>query len=177
MIMINKLTQILPPPASPSDSGKGKTWPLIPGSIKFPSDYVDFINTYGSGRIADFIVIFNPFSKDENVNFFDQYNYISEDLGYLIESDSDYYKYKLYPDDNGLIPVGVTDNGDYIFWVVTSKENSNQWGTAVIPSRSPDVEYFKCNLVSLIEQILDKSLKASSLPDDFPSKPLIFETL
>ncbi|EOI3557127.1 SMI1/KNR4 family protein [Cronobacter dublinensis] len=150
---------------------------MIPGSIKFPCDYVDFINTYGSGRIADFIVIFNPFSKDENVNFFERYNYISEDLGYLIGSGSDYYKYKLYPDDNGIIPVGVTDNGDYIFWVVTSKEKSNQWGTAVIPSRSPVVEYFECNLVSFIEQILDKSLKASSLPDDFPSKPLIFETL
>ncbi|EOC0042147.1 SMI1/KNR4 family protein, partial [Cronobacter turicensis] len=64
-MMINKLTQLLPPPASPSDSGKGKTWPLIAGSINFPSDYVDFINTYGSGRIAEFIVIFNPFSKDE----------------------------------------------------------------------------------------------------------------
>ncbi|EKY3200908.1 SMI1/KNR4 family protein [Cronobacter turicensis] len=176
-MMINKLTQLLPPPASPSDSGKGKTWPLIAGSINFPSDYVDFINTYGSGRIAEFIVIFNPFSKDENLSFFDQYNYILEDLNYLIEADKDYYKYKLYPEDNGLIPVGVTDNGDYIFWVVTSKENSEQWGTAIIPARSPDVEYFECNLVTLIEQILDRSLKARSLPDAFPSQPVSFETL
>ncbi|EOT1259471.1 SMI1/KNR4 family protein [Cronobacter sakazakii] len=176
-MMINKLTQLLPPPASPSDSGKGKTWPLIAGSINFPPDYVDFINTYGSGRIADFIVIFNPFSKDENLSFFDQFNYILEDLNYLIESDKEYYKYNFYPEDNGLIPVGVTDNGDYIFWVVASKENSEQWGTAIIPARSPDVEYFECNLVSLIEQILDKSLKARPLPNTFPSQPVSFETL
>ncbi|EOV0648039.1 SMI1/KNR4 family protein [Cronobacter turicensis] len=175
--MIKKLTQLLPPPAFSSDSGKGKTWPLIAGSINFPSDYVDFINTYGSGRIAEFIIIFNPFSNDENLSFFDQYNYILEDLNYLIESDKDYYKYKLYPEDNGLIPVGVTDNGDYIFWVVTSKENSEQWGTAIIPVRSPDVEYFECNLVTLIEQILDRSLKTRSLPDAFPSQSVSFKTL
>ncbi|BBE78303.1 glycohydrolase toxin TNT-related protein [Phytobacter diazotrophicus] len=36
-------------------------WPLIEDNLSFPSDYVDFINTYGSGRIAEFIVIFNPF--------------------------------------------------------------------------------------------------------------------
>ncbi|EOI3468258.1 SMI1/KNR4 family protein [Cronobacter turicensis] len=175
--MIKKLTQLLPPPAFSSDSGKGKTWPLIAGSINFPSDYVDFINTYGSGRIAEFIIIFNPFSKDENLSFFDQYNYILEDLNYLIESDKGYYKYKLYPEDNGLIPVGVTDNGDYIFWVVTSKENSEQWGTAIIPVRTPDVEYFECNLVTLIEQILDRSLKTRSLPDAFPSQSVSFKTL
>ena len=42
------------------------------GRFTIPSDYIEFINEYGTGRIADFIVIFNPFSKNEDVNFFEQ---------------------------------------------------------------------------------------------------------
>ena len=87
---INNLISILTPPVSPSESGKVMKWPLIEDNLSFPSDYVDFINTYGSGRIAEFIVIFNPFSQNEDVNFFEQYKFILEDLNYLNESDSDY---------------------------------------------------------------------------------------
>ena len=152
-------------------------WPLIEDNLSFPSDYVDFINTYGSGRIAEFIVIFNPFSQNEDVNFFEQYKFILEDLNYLNESDSDYYKYQLYPKDNGLIPVGVTDNGDYIFWVVNSKGNSDLWGTAIIPSRSPEVEYSDNGLTTFLESLLANRVKYKSFPDSFPPDVVKFETI
>lgn len=104
-MLINKLVTILAVPFVSSDSGKGMKWPMIENGLPFPSDYIEFINEYGSGRIADFIVIFNPFSKNKDVNFFEQYKFILEDLNYLIKSDKDYYNYQLYPKDNGLIPL------------------------------------------------------------------------
>lgn len=174
---INNLISILTPPVSPSESGKVMKWPLIEDNLSFPSDYVDFINTYGSGRIAEFIVIFNPFSQNEDVNFFEQYKFILEDLNYLNESDSDYYKYQLYPKDNGLIPVGVTDNGDYIFWVVNSKRNSDLWGAAIIPSRSPEVEYSDNGLTTFLESLLANRVKYKSFPDSFPPDVVKFETI
>lgn len=174
---INNLISILTPPVSSSESGKVMKWPLIEDNLSFPSDYVDFINTYGSGRIAEFIVIFNPFSQNEDVNFFEQYKFILEDLNYLIESDSDYYKYQLYPKDNGLIPVGVTDNGDYIFLVVNSKGNSDLWGTAIIPSRSPEVEYSDNGLTTFLESLLANRVKYKSFPDSFPPDVVKFETI
>jgi hypothetical protein len=174
---INKLVTILAAPVHPSESGKGMTWPQIEDNLSFPSDYIDFINEYGSGRIADFIVIFNPFSKNEDVNFFDQYNFILEDLNYLNDSDKDYYKYQLYPKDNGLIPLGVTDNGDYIFWVVNSKDNSDLWSTAIIPARSPEVEYFEGGLTNFLENLLGNKIKCKSLPDNFPPDVIKFESI
>ncbi|MDH1574180.1 hypothetical protein [Pseudomonas sp. GD03746] len=79
-------------------------------------------------------------------------------------SDSEYFKYPLYPVENGLIPVGVTDNGDCIFWVVTSKQNSDEWHVAIIASRSPEIEYFKDNLTAVLEGLLIGRLSSSSLP-------------
>lgn len=135
--------------------------------MEFPTDYVEFINAYGSGRIASFVVIFNPFSEDENINFFEQFRLVLEDFRFLVDSD-DYYKFVLYPQGEGLIPLGVTDNGDYLFWVFNSEIDSGSWSTAIVSSRSPDVEYFNCGLGSLLEQILSGRIKAKSLPGSFP---------
>lgn len=174
---INKIITILEPPVSPSESVKGIEWPLIEDKLNFPSDYIDFINLYGSGRIADFVVIFNPFSGDENINFFGQCKLILEDLNYLIESDKDYYKFSLYPENNGLIPLGATDNGDYIFWVVNSVDSSDLWETAIIPARSSEVEYFGSGLITLLESLLVGRVKSQSFPDDFPPDVVKFEKI
>lgn len=40
-------------------------------NIKFPDDYKEFISTYGTGSIDNFLWILNPFSKNININFFD----------------------------------------------------------------------------------------------------------
>ena len=37
----------------------------------------------------------------------------------LIQADPDYYTFHLYPKNNGLLPIGETDNGDTLFWVVS----------------------------------------------------------
>lgn len=176
-MLINKLITILATPVASSDSGNGMKWPLIEDGLPFPSDYIEFINEYGSGRIADFIVIFNPFSKNENVNFFKQCKFILEDINYLIESDKDYYNYQLYPKDNGLIPLGVTDNGDYLFWVVNSKDNSELWTVAIIAARSPEVEYFDGGLTDFLEGLLKNKIRCKSFPDDFPPPVIKFESI
>jgi len=172
---IKSLLAILPPPASPNDAGVGKQWPLVDG-VPFPSDYLDFINVYGSGKIADFLVVFNPFSCNKDVNFFGQMKLILADFNDLVASEGDYFDYPLYPLENGLMPVGVTDNGDYLFWVVTSKNDSDLWRIAIIASRSPDVEYFSANLTSVLEGVLTGRIKSSSLPD-FLSAIARFESI
>jgi len=173
---INNLLAVLPPPTTPNEVGAGKQWPMIDGMF-FPSDYVEFINVYGSGRIADFLVVFNPFSQNVDINFFDQLRFVVGDFNDLVVSDSDYCNCPLYPVENGLIPVGVTDNGDYIFWVVTSKQNSDEWQVAIIASRSPEVEYFKDNLTSVLEGLLIGRLRSSSLPSSFASAGIRFDII
>ncbi|MDE1186003.1 MAG: SMI1/KNR4 family protein [Pantoea sp.] len=174
---ISHLKNILIPPHSQNENGAGETWPLIDGQITFPTDYIEFIESYGTGRIADFIAILNPFTKNEDINFFEQKKLILEDFNYLINEDSSYYKYNLYPNKGGLLPVGITDNGDYLFWVVFDAEKSDEWGTAIIASRSPDVEYFNEKITSLLLGVLDKKIKPASFPDAFPYKKITFDKI
>ncbi|MCX0498899.1 SMI1/KNR4 family protein [Erwinia billingiae] len=171
------LKTILIPPHLPSENGDKEVWPLIDNIFSFPDDYVDFTKSYGTGRIADFIALFNPFTKNDDLNFFEQKKLILEDFNYLIEEDANYYKYTLYPNKKGLLPVGVTDNGDYFFWVVSSTEDSNLWGTAIVASRSPDVEYFDESITSLLAGILSKKIKPDSLPGNFPYKQITFDQM
>ncbi|WP_099351182.1 SMI1/KNR4 family protein [Erwinia amylovora] len=174
---IESLRNILIPPKSPNETGDGENWPLVDENVMFPIDYVDFISTYGTGRIADFIALLNPFTENYDLNFFEQKKLIIEDFNYLIKEDPSYYKYNLYPKDDGLLPVGITDNGDYIFWVVTDLKDSNLWKTAIIASRSPDVEYFDESITSLLSGILLEKIKPDSLPDNFPPNNIIFDKI
>lgn len=174
---LSDLKNILVPPHLPSENGDEEFWPAIDENIYFPDDYVSFTKIYGVGRIADFIALFNPFTKNSDLNFFEQKKLILDDFKYLIDEDPDYYKYPLYPNKDGLLPIGVTDNGDYFFWVVSNIHNSNLWGTAIIPSRSPDIEYFDENITSLLAGVLSGKIKAVSLPRDFPFKKITFDQI
>ncbi|WP_340618729.1 SMI1/KNR4 family protein [Xenorhabdus entomophaga] len=172
---MKNLNSILPLPEHPHENGQDENWPLIDGQHSFPKDYIDFITRYGTGRIADFITIFNPFSEDDDLNFFRQKEWIIEDFQSLVDSDPDYYPFILYPDTNGLLPIGVTDNGDYIFWIVSS-DNSDLWNVAVIAARAPEVEYRKENFSNFLEGVLSKTIKCASFPDSFPSKKIEFSS-
>nr|CBX81887.1 hypothetical protein EAIL5_3067 [Erwinia amylovora ATCC BAA-2158] len=174
---MESLRNILIPPKSPNETGDGGNWPLVDENVMFPIDYVDFISTYGTGRIADFIALLNPFTENYDLNFFEQKKLIIEDFNYLIKEDPSYYKCNLYPKVDGLLPVGITDNGDYIFWVVTDLKDSNLWKTAIIASRSPDVEYFDESITSLLSGILLEKIKPDSLPDNFPPNNIIFDKI
>lgn len=168
------LNNILPLPKYTYETGSNAEWPLIDDSYPFPMDYIEFITKYGIGRIDNFLTLFNPFIDNDDWNFFKQKEWIISDFSELNESDPDYYSFILYPESNGLLPIGITDNGDYVFWVVSSA-NSDLWNIAVIASRSPDVEYHQMNLVSFIEGILSKKIKSTCFPKDFPSSNILFD--
>uniref|UniRef100_UPI0036DE0C98 SMI1/KNR4 family protein n=1 Tax=Photorhabdus sp. RM322S TaxID=3342825 RepID=UPI0036DE0C98 len=174
---IFNLKTILPPPVSPNEAGQKGKWPLIDNNYHFPNDFIEFINCYGTGRIASFINIFNPFSENDDLNFFNQKDLIIEDFNYLIEDDKDYYRFSLYPNKDGLLPIGVTDNGDYIFWVISPTDNSDSWKIAIIASRSPEVEYRQEDLTSFLEGVLSKKIKCRSFPDNFPPNNIVFESM
>lgn len=171
---IESLQTLVPPPEHPHETGNHETWPHMDDDIAFPADYIDFINGYGSGLIANFITLFNPFSTNPALNFFEQKQLIIGDLASLNREDPDYFTYPLYPEENGLVPIGLTDNGDYLFWTASDINNSNTWGTAIIAARSPDVEYFDQNLTTLLFGILAGTLKPQSLPGSFPGREVGF---
>ncbi|WP_329893791.1 SMI1/KNR4 family protein [Xenorhabdus bovienii] len=156
--------------------GDREQWPLIDEIYPFPNDFIKLINQYGTGKIANFITIFNPISNNNDLIFFKQKRFILDDFQYLIEYDNDCYKFNIFPNKNGLLPLGVTDNGDYIFWVTSPRDNSNLWKIAIIAARSPDVEYRDESLILFLICVFNKNIKCISFPTDFPSDTISFES-
>ena len=50
-------------------------------------------------------------------------------------------------------------------------------GTAIIPSRSPEVEYSDNGLTAFLESLLANRVKYKSFPDSFPPDVIKFETI
>lgn len=138
---------------------KDKNFPL-------PEDFQNYIQKNSPLYLCDFITIFSPLQKEEEVNLFTQIEYILEDLQDLKNQDKEYYKFELYPHKNGLLPFGVSDNGDYLFWQVCSKQ-SNKWRVAILPSRSNEVEILDESFLSFIKKLENKELVCNSFPKLF----------
>lgn len=137
-------------------------------NIFFPDDYKWFISNYGTGLINDFILVFNPFSENKNINFFDQIEYLLE--SYLIskEYDQEAFYWSVYPEKGGLLPFGRTLNGDELYWKTDG--NPNEW-KIVICDKDLCKEY-NSGLVELLYKILIREEKIHCFPEDaFEEQP------
>lgn len=73
---INKLKNIIKPNNDLLDKYAKEKWneiELILG-IKLPTDYKQFINTYGVGSVNDFLWVLNPFTQNMNLNLIEKGN-------------------------------------------------------------------------------------------------------
>ncbi|HEV3385364.1 MAG TPA: SMI1/KNR4 family protein, partial [Gemmata sp.] len=65
---LDRLKQLMPPPAKPIYPGSKKEWSGFQKKIglNFPTDYFSLVNTYGSGRfLGGELKIANPFDPDD----------------------------------------------------------------------------------------------------------------
>ena len=122
--------------------------------LGLPTDYKEFITLYGSGRISKFVWIFNPLSKRKNINLFEQVERQLSALRTLSSEFREQCPYKLFPASGGLLPVGLTDNGDVLHWL-TSESPSN-WSVVVNASRGPEYQRFDHSLSTFLVRILTR---------------------
>ena len=112
---IEHLMAVLVPPVNPFETPAAGAWASVEGrlGVPLPSDYKRFIETYGSGNIGNFLWIFNPFSNNENLNLERQVVTQAEVLNEL-RSYGESVPYKPFPEQGGILPFGITDNGDLL---------------------------------------------------------------
>lgn len=171
---IEDLIAKMPPPEAPLEA-RGATWASVEDTIGtvLPGDYKAYIERYGSGRINGFVWIFNPFSSRQGINLVNQ---ISVQLGALKTLAQDFGEqcpYPLFPENGGLLPLGMTDNGDVIHWLTKGK--SSDWKIVVNEARGPRYEEFDGDLTSFLRKILTRDSQCSLLPRSFPQGTPIFE--
>ena len=175
MLSIKQLCIIMPPPTSPENIGDNNLWDSVEKriGIVLPDDYKEFISIYGTGYIGDFIRVFNPFCEYPSLNLEKQ---INDQLGALRQIKDDFGEsespYPLFPESNGLLPWGITDNGDVLYWL--TRGSSDQWHSVVNESRGPYFEEFQDSMVTFLIKLIQGEIQSDIIPRDFLSTPCLF---
>ncbi|MEM5601652.1 hypothetical protein AAHB61_15850 [Bacillus cereus] len=100
---MDKLIKILPPPEFPQKTGDKEQWGEFFGALgtELPTDYVKFIEIYGTGGIDNFLWILTPFVNDENVNYLGRQKEMKDSYIQSKKNFPQYYKHDVYPSSGG----------------------------------------------------------------------------
>lgn len=166
---LSALLTVLPAPQHPSEVPTPETWSDTERQLgQLPEDYKAFLGRFGTGTIGDFIGILNPASKNPHLNLLVKGRAI---LSALIElrDGGEPCPYPLFPDPGGLLPFGVTDNGDMLLWLTAGEPR--RWSVVVNAGREPTYETFECDMTDFVAGILTGRLHCSVFPDLLSSVP------
>ncbi|MEE7459158.1 SMI1/KNR4 family protein [Methylorubrum populi] len=164
---LSDLRAVLAPPSHPRETG-GAPWPEVEHRIgsALPPDYERFIETYGSGRIGDFLVALNPFTANPRIDLIDHALHDPEGMALLKASHPDHYPLDRFPKTGGLMPFAVTDNGDTFYWVTSSPPD--RWPVLLYASRGPDHDRFDSPMTAVLAGLLGGRMRSEILPAGFP---------
>ena len=132
--------------------------------IIFPNDYKKIISRYGTGGLGNFIWFLTPFVSDNNVNYTKKMREMLEAYKVSKSNFPDYFKHNIYPEEDGLLPWGYTENGDELYWKTSSSPDN--WEIVIYESASPEYYSYKMSLAEFLYKIIIKQLECSILSDN-----------
>jgi hypothetical protein len=156
---IETLLAAVPPPAAPFDAFAGP-WDPIEAELgrAMPPDYKDFVRLYGTGHFMEFLGVSIPRSSNPNVRL---ESFVPRTCEAFRGVDG--LPYPLWPNADGLLPFGVTDDGDQLFWL--PRGTPPNWGVVVWYRGLFEVETFDCDMTDFLAGLATGDI----LPRDFPS--------
>lgn len=168
------LQDVLIKPDEVYNTGSKEMWEEFEGetSIHFPDDYKELISTYGTGGIGDFLWFLTPFAEDENVNYTERADVLLEAYQTSKGNSPEYFPFNVYPEENGLLPWGYTENGDELYWKTGAA--FEDWEIVVYESASPDYYSYKMSLSEFLYKIITKELECDIFPDDLFEEEVIY---
>ncbi|MDM5247652.1 MULTISPECIES: SMI1/KNR4 family protein [unclassified Lysinibacillus] len=163
---LEKLKTILSIPDKIYGAGDIAKWKEAEKELgtKFPSDYKEFISIYGTGGVCGFLWIYSPFSSNENLNFFIG---SKEDNNAYFTSKQEFpddFPRNLFPEEGGLLPWGVTDNGDVLNWITS--DNPEKWSILVYEGRSGVSYEYKNSLAEFLYDVWSGNITCHLFPED-----------
>ncbi|MFJ7067896.1 hypothetical protein [Streptomyces sp. NPDC101115] len=149
MTALQRLEKLLPPPSE----GTTIDWDAITVAYgtRFPSDYMDFLSTYGSGEIDGMLAIFAPATDpDLLVRCVSRLPVDVLDLPEIDEW-SDTHQAELY-DPADIMVWGETAEADVLGWITVNDE-ADDWPVAVY-THGGEWTVFTCTMTGFLTRLL-----------------------
>jgi hypothetical protein len=171
---MQKLKSILRPPSAPVEVPSDTILTECEAKLgRLPDDYKNLLEIYGTGCIDKFIWIFNPAAKNPHLNLLSQIEKQITALRELNATGLEKVTYPMFPEPRGLLPFGITDNGDVLGWITRGKIQN--WTVIVAEARSPRYVEADMEMTDFLALVLVGEIKVPFFPEDFPSANPGFE--
>jgi hypothetical protein len=169
---LKRLKTLQPPPEHPVGTSSLEPWEEIEARVgaHLPSDYKEYVASYGAGRWADFLGIMTPFYKWKHPEGVDYVEWSRTRLRGLDQVHVDFPEFAPpfyeFPARDGLLPIGYTDNGGTICWQTAGAPDN--WGVVVLAEEYPlGYDKFETSLTGFLVGLLERRLVPSTFPRDF----------
>ncbi len=154
--LVDDLLKLVAPPDVPVSGGSLERFAAVESEIglQLPSDYKKLVAAYGDGCWQGFWYLLNPFSGNQHLNLLVQasregasgYDILSAERA--IKKLETEYPHRIWPEQGGIFPWGITDNGGRFFWLTAG--STDHWPTIYFPSRDPDFETYKMSVSEIV---------------------------
>ncbi|HEV7405312.1 MAG TPA: SMI1/KNR4 family protein [Chthoniobacteraceae bacterium] len=163
---IERLGNLVEPPKRPSEVGSLAQWEAVERQlgVVLPSDYRDFVFTYGTGHFAHFYGVYNPFASSEWIALWPSVQRVCAGERQIKRHFPDAVPYPVYPDQPGLLPWGGDDNGNYYFWM--TKGAPDTWKVLSDEVRGEGFQEYGCTMTEFLTGVLCGEFKP--LAGDYP---------
>ena len=169
--MVERLRQLLPPPADPVEPGRPEGWAEVEAALRtgLPSDFKAFTELYGSGTVDDFLYLFNPFAAGPDGNLLAEKDRVLAGYRQTRARFPERLPLPPFPDPGGVLPLGRTDNGDELYWV--TQGDPDGWPVALLEARTALQELHAMPVTGLLAALAANQLPSRILPKAVLSRP------
>ncbi|MEU5983410.1 histone-like nucleoid-structuring protein Lsr2 [Streptomyces sp. NPDC047434] len=133
MTAIDNLFAICP---APHGTTPACDWAAVERTLgmPLPSDYKRLADAYGPGAFCGFLHLYHPLAPTEWVNLTGP---MPGTIRNQLQRDRDRGTHPVPHAPQNLFPMGVTDNGNYLFWVTDPSSAPDRWHITINEARGP----------------------------------------
>jgi len=169
--MLEQLRRLLPPPAEPLEAAPPDGWAEVEAALGtgLPGDFKAFTELYGSGKVDDFLYLFNPFTQGPDGNLLVERDRVLAGYRQTRARFPDRLPWPPFPEPGGVLPLGRTENGDELYWVTDGQPD--QWPVALVEARAALREIYPMPVTGFLAALAANQLTSRVLPEDLLRRP------
>lgn len=135
---------------------------------ELPQDYKDFCRLFGVGAVLEFMTIYVPRTRIPYLRLEYQVRAVCKAFAH----DED-LAFPLWPDPQGLLPIGGTDNGDQLFWLAIGAPSD--WSIVLWDRGMGEFEAFDCDLTDFLAGVITGEILPREFPEELDEAEYLFK--
>lgn len=130
--------------------------------VTLPGDYKVFVERFPSGKVLDFIRVLAPGGHAKHVDLIQKGAVLRDVLREIKEMGEEDCPYPVFPEATGVLPWGVSDNGDFLLW----RTQTPEWSMVIGASRESTWVEYPVSMTEFLLAIVQGDILCPVFPDD-----------